>query len=369
MSEIQRAYPGPAPGATTGPVPAQSDALRLLLKGTAVVAGLTHIAFLTLFHWAGVEAMAIINVASVLCYVWTFWLAHTGRIGMCWVVTALEVLAHAILAVWVIGWDSGFHFYILLVIPVAVITDFRPLALKVLVVSILTTAYLGMDMLLLRRPPLVALPTTVIDGLHYFNVLGTILILIFLAGYYHYLMSKAEANLREMATTDPLTQLSNRRAVIDAIRDEELRMQRTNTQMSFVLCDLDHFKLINDTHGHDAGDEVLKAVSGVLSQGVREVDHVARWGGEEFLLVLPGAGTQEAQLVAERLRQRIEALRVRAGSEELQVSMTFGVSACHPGETSENTISRADQALYAGKHAGRNRVVLGPLAAEPLPQA
>ncbi|MFZ5528603.1 MAG: GGDEF domain-containing protein [Pseudomonadota bacterium] len=366
MAEIPRASPIPA-SRSSEPVQA-SDALRLLLKGTAMVAGLTHIAFLTLFHWAGVEAMAIINVGSVLCYVWTFWLAHTGRIGLCWLVTAVEVVAHAILAVWVIGWASGFHFYILLVIPVAVITDFRPLALKVLVVSALTAIYLGMDMLLLRRDPLVALPNTVLDGLHYFNVLGTVLILIFLAGYYHYLMSKAEANLRAMATTDPLTQLRNRRAVIEAIRDEELRMQRAQTQMSFVLCDLDHFKLVNDTYGHDAGDEVLKAVSRVLSDGVREVDHLARWGGEEFLLVLPGAGTQEAQMVAERLRQRIEALRVKVGHEELHISMTFGVSARHPDETSENTISRADQALYEGKHAGRNRVVLGAQAPTPVLQ-
>ena len=368
MADIPRAHAGTADRACA-PVQAQSDALRILLKGTAVVAGLTHIAFLSLFYWAEVDAMAIINVASVLCYVWTFWLAHQGRIGMCWVVTALEVLAHAILAVWVIGWASGFHFYILLVIPVAVITNFRSLAIKVMLVSALTMVYLGMDMPLLRRPPIVPLPDTVIDGLHYFNVLGTILILIFLAGYYHYLISKAEANLREMATTDPLTQLRNRRAVIEAIRDEELRMQRAETQMSFVLCDLDHFKQVNDTYGHDAGDEVLKAVSRVLTEGIREVDHLARWGGEEFLLVLPGAGTQEAQLVAERLRQRIEALRVKVGHQELRISMTFGVSALHPGETSENTISRADQALYAGKHAGRNRVVLGSLTPEPLLQS
>lgn len=367
MAEIPRAYPGGvSPPSESGGM--HADALRILLKGIAIVAGLTHIAFLSLFHWAGVEALAIVNVASVLCYVWTFWLAHRGRIGLCWAVTALEVVAHAILAVCVIGLASGFHFYILLVIPVAVISNFRSLAVKVMLVSILTMIYLGMDMLLLRRPPMVALPTTVIDGLHYFNVLGTVLILIFLAAYYHYLISKAEANLRAMATTDPLTQLINRRAVIEAIREEERRVQRANTQMSFVLCDLDHFKLVNDTYGHDAGDEVLKAVSRVLSDGVREVDHLARWGGEEFLLVLPGAGTQEAELVAERLRQRIEALRVKVGHQELHISMTFGVSARHPGETSENSISRADQALYEGKHAGRNRVVLGSLAPTPALQ-
>lgn len=367
MTEIPRAYVGdPIRTGESGGM--HADALRILLKGIAIVAGLTHVAFLTLFNWAGVELLAAVNVASVLCYVWTFWLAHKGRIGLCWAVTALEVVAHAILAVCVIGLASGFHFYILLVIPVAVITNFRSLAVKVMLVSVLTMVYLGMDMLLLRRDPLVLLPNTVLDGLHYFNVLGTVLILIFLAGYYHYLITKAEANLRAMATIDPLTQLSNRRAVIEAIRDEEHRVQRANTQMSFVLCDLDHFKLVNDTYGHDAGDEVLKAVSRVLSDGVREVDHLARWGGEEFLLVLPGAGTAEAQLVAERLRQRIEALRVKVGHQELHISMTFGVSARHPGETSENTISRADQALYEGKHAGRNRVVLGAMGPMPALQ-
>ena len=341
----------------------QPEAFRILLQGIAVVAGLTHVAFLTLFHWAGVEAMAIVNVGSVLCYVWAFWLACQGRVALCWTVTVMEVLAHATLAVSVIGWGSGFHFYILLVIPVVVVGAIRPLMLKVVTVAAVTVIYLGLDMLLLRRPPLYPLPLSVLDGLHYFNVLCAILILIFLASYYHYLINQAESRLRDMATTDPLTQLSNRRAVIEAIRDEEQRILRGQPQMSFVLCDLDHFKDINDTHGHDAGDEVLKAVSHVLSQGIREVDHLARWGGEEFLIVLPGADTQQAQQVAERLRKAVEALRIPVGGRQLSVSMTFGVSALHPGETSEHTISRADQALYQGKHAGRNRVVVGAFAA------
>ena len=270
---------------------------------------------------------------------------------------ALEVVTHSALAVWMIGWNSGFHYYMLLVIPVVMIMDFRPLTLKLLVVSLLTAVYLLVD-IVFRRESALALPINVLDSIYYFNVLITILILIFLAGYYHRLILRAEEKLRHIANIDPLTQLSNRRALVDFIRHEERRMHRANTHMSFVMCDVDHFKLINDTHGHEAGDAVLKAVSSVLQQGVREVDHVSRWGGEEFLLVLPGVGINEALLVAERLRKRIEILCICAGREEVRITMTFGVSASKPGETSETTIARADQALYRGKHAGRNRVML-----------
>lgn len=337
---------------------AHNAATGLLLKGTAIVAGFTHLAFLGIFYWFGLEVLAFVNAFSIILHTWAFHLAKTGQLGKCWVAMALEVVAHSALAVWLIGWNSGFHFYMLLVIPVVVVMDFRPMALKLLVVSILTAGYLLIDALL-RREAALLLPMKVLDGLHYFNVLATILILIFLAGYSHRLVLQGEAKLRQIANTDPLTQLSNRRALMDSIRNEELRMQRTNTQMSVVLCDVDHFKLINDTHGHDAGDAVLKAISRVLRQGVREVDHVARWGGEEFMLVLPGVGTIEAQLVAERLRKRIEMLRVCVGHEEVRISMTFGVSThITAGRDIETTIARADQALYRGKHAGRNRVIM-----------
>jgi diguanylate cyclase (GGDEF)-like protein len=338
----------------------QPEAFRSLLKGIGVLAGLTHVAFCSLFFWADVTALAYVNIASVLSYVIVFELARRGEIEKSWALTVVEVLGHAILAVSVIGWDSGFHYYILLVIPVAVISSIRPVWLKGATVLSVMLTYLLLDIALRHQGPAKALPPFVIDGLHYFNVVGVMIILIFLAGYYYFLINKAAAALHEMASTDPLTQLKNRRAISDVIKREEGRVRRGPHQLSFILCDLDHFKRINDTRGHDVGDLVLTTVSQALSGGIRDVDYIARWGGEEFLAVLPDTDEQGAMVVAERLRSKVATLQTQAGGQALPISMTLGVATKLPGETAEQTIARADAALYEGKRSGRNRVVCAP---------
>lgn len=334
----------------------QPDAFALLLKGTSVVAGLTHLAFLSLFLWADVPALAAVNVGSVLCYVWMFMLATRGAIERAYALAVLEVLGHAILAVTVIGWESGFHYYILLVIPVAVISSIRPASLKAVMVMAVMMTYLILDIALRHRQPASALPEGVVDGLHYFNVVGAMVILIFLASYYYHLINRATASLKDMALTDSLTRLHNRRALVEVIRREESRHGRHQHPLSFVLMDLDHFKSVNDTLGHDTGDLVLQAVGEALRQGTRDVDFVGRWGGEEFLAVLPDTTVDGAALVAERLRSRIADLSVPGPRGPLNISVTIGVSQLQAKEPAEHAISRADVALYEGKRQGRNRV-------------
>lgn len=347
-----------SPQAWRGAEAAQPEAFRSLIQGIGVLAGLTHMAFCGLFFWANVTSLAYVNIASVLSYVWVFALARRGHAEKAWAVTVLEVLGHAILAVAVIGWDSGFHYYILLVIPVAVISSIRPVSLKAATVLGVMLTYLALDIVLRHKAPAENLPPLVVDGLHYFNVVGVMIILIFLAGYYYYLINKAATALREMASTDPLTQLKNRRAINEVIHREESRVRRGQPYLSFILCDLDNFKSINETRGHDVGDLVLKAVSKTLGIGVRDVDFVARWGGEEFLAVLPDTDTEGAKLVAERLRTKINDMLIEAGAKPFKISMTLGVATMQPGESAEQTIARADTALYDGKRGGRNRVVV-----------
>jgi diguanylate cyclase (GGDEF)-like protein len=355
----------PAHEAWQGVEATQPEAFKALMQGIGVIAGLTHLAFCALFFWAKVDSLAYVNIGSVLTYVWVFALARSGKVEKAWAVAVLEVLGHAILAVSVIGWDTGFHYYILLVIPVAVISSIRPVILKVLTVVGVMMTYLLLDIVLRHQKPPGTLSAVVIDGLHYFNVLGVMVILIFLAGYYYYLIDKAASALREMASTDPLTQLKNRRAITEVIRREESRVRRGQPYLSFILCDLDHFKAINDTKGHDVGDVVLKSVSKTLAACMRDVDFVARWGGEEFLAVLPDTNSEGAKLVAERIRSRIEGEMVEVrGMEAFNVTMTLGVATVLPGEGAEQAIVRADAALYEGKHGGRNRVVLAPAPAE-----
>ena len=132
---------------------------------------------------------------------------------------------------------------------------------------------------------------------------------------------------------------------------------RDKAPLSFLLADIDHFKSINDCHGHEAGDRVLVAIATALRQAVREKDSVARWGGEEFLIMLPDTTLEDAMALAERIRQAVHALQTPVGGRTVSASMTLGVSTLDRAETPASAINRADKALYQGKASGRNRVV------------
>ncbi len=169
---------------------------------------------------------------------------------------------------------------------------------------------------------------------------------------------RREQMLLDEALTDSLTGLCNRRGL--ERRWQLLQPLRAGggNPPAWILIDIDHFKQVNDRHGHEAGDAVLKAVAADLQLAAREGDLVARWGGEEFLLLLPLANAEVATAVAERLRARLQALVVETGGQTLQVTASFGVCHQRPEEAWTLALQRADAALYAAKRGGRNRVVL-----------
>ena len=165
-------------------------------------------------------------------------------------------------------------------------------------------------------------------------------------------LARAEA-FEELASTDQLTGLANRRAAVEVL-DRELQAQRRyGRPVAVVLADIDHFKRVNDTHGHSVGDQVLFEVARELRRRARDADVVARWGGEEFLIVAPEVDQDGALVLAERCRSAIAQLRP-AG---LETSATFGVAELRDGEDLDALLQRADHHLYQGKRGGRDRVV------------
>jgi diguanylate cyclase (GGDEF)-like protein len=178
--------------------------------------------------------------------------------------------------------------------------------------------------------------------------------------------------IQQMATIDPLTQVPNRRFFFSqAIREIE-RANRYGTPISLIMLDADHFKSINDTYGHLAGDQVLQAIAGRCKENLRDLDTVARYGGEEFVILLPQTGYDQAMYVAQRLCQRIGQHPIDSDAGPISVSASLGVTALDYRRpvSLERLLDQADQALYAAKHAGRNRVrgfysALSDLAATP----
>jgi diguanylate cyclase (GGDEF)-like protein len=156
---------------------------------------------------------------------------------------------------------------------------------------------------------------------------------------------------------DPLTGLRNRTGMMEELVREASRFHRSGRPFCVALCDLDRFKLVNDTYGHDAGDRVLVAAAASINSGIRDMDEAFRMGGEEILILLKDAGLPEALGVLERLRQDLAALPVHlADGRVLHVTASFGAAESEAGVEPERLIERADQALYTAKHAGRNRV-------------
>ncbi len=172
-------------------------------------------------------------------------------------------------------------------------------------------------------------------------------------------LGEANEALARAARVDPLTGVLNRRGFEAEAEAEIKRFFRTGRSFALVLADIDGFNEINERRGHVCGDQVLNRIARTLASRVREVDRVARWGGEEFILLLPETELEGAAFVAEKLRERIAGERFCADGERFSVTMTFGIAIHRKGETLGTTIARADTALYHGKQRGRNRVMIG----------
>ena len=167
-----------------------------------------------------------------------------------------------------------------------------------------------------------------------------------------------EEELKRQATTDPLTGLFNRRQYEMLFRRERERCRRQGTGICVAMADLDHFKALNDEFGHDAGDAALRHVAGLFTAKLREGDVVGRFGGEEFIILLPDTDAPEAERVIERLRGALEANPVMIEGQSRTLTATFSVSAVRAGERDiVDTLRRVDAGLYQGKHAGRNQVI------------
>ncbi len=164
---------------------------------------------------------------------------------------------------------------------------------------------------------------------------------------------------RQKALIDPLTGLPNRAAWGERLDHEVGQWQQHGNTLLIAILDLDHFKRINDNYGHLAGDKVLKIIASVLRKNLRGSDFIARFGGEEFVLLMPGTSVAAGLKLAETLRAAIEACPFHFKGERVTITVSLGVSAFKVGERSDHVLKRADEALYRAKNAGRNRVEVG----------
>ncbi|MFT4242120.1 MAG: diguanylate cyclase [Acidovorax sp.] len=183
-------------------------------------------------------------------------------------------------------------------------------------------------------------------------------------------LAQALARISSIATRDELTGLLNRRAMLELMELEHRRSLRNGRPLVLAQLDIDHFKPINDTHGHATGDRALQAFADTVRANMRDTDVLARWGGEEFVLMLADTQPDDARALLDRIRLAVAALALPTTSGPLRMTVSAGLAQHLPGDAVEHTLERADQALYTAKALGRNRVAAAaPISALRSPAA
>lgn len=334
-------------------------------KRCCQIAATVDVAFFFLFHALGSPILAWVNVVSVALYVVAYraLVKRHNRlaVGLIWT----EVILHAALGIIMLGWESGFYYYLLMFIPAMFVST----GIRAAVAALfgLWGYYVALYLLTSFIEPVQPIAPGALLGVYLFNLSVVFAMFSYLSFYYLTHVTATSRKLQRLATTDPLTNLFNRRHMTYLAEKELARSQRSGHPLSFLLLDLDHFKVINDRYGHEAGDRVLKEVAVVIWQQLRKHDLLARWGGEEFLAILPDTDLDSATVSAERIRAALlgHAWPAPTG-EPMQITLSAGVSELQPGDDLAAAINRADRALYRGKEGGRNRVESEAAPASPV---
>ncbi len=211
---------------------------------------------------------------------------------------------------------------------------------------------------------------TLVEFIGFGNIVACSLVLTGLTYAYEYAREQAEQQLRETAATDALTGLPNRKRLREVLEHVAEQSRRLGTGFSLLGMDLDHFKSINDQYGHDVGDQVLCRLGEILRGRLRSIDTPARWGGEEFFVLLPGTDASGARHIAETIRAELARLPVEIEGNPVQVTISIGIAEFPAdGNAVSELLVCADRRLYAAKEAGRDRVVTKqpePVAGQPL---
>lgn len=329
--------------------------------------------FIALFAMFGVNAIAVGLSGNTrhLFVCALFWISLIGVFALTYITKTIvaEWIFNIFIIIWLqiglmyYGWKSGVQNYLFLLILLYFFASYGKNVRKWLFAFIALAYRIVLYYVYFNAVPLMSLPDKTINVI---QIATTTSIFIGIAltaytfssgvGELEGKLVKYNDSLKIQANTDQLTGLFNRRRAIEYLNE----LIHNTQEGTFSLCigDIDFFKKVNDVYGHNAGDEVLKAISHKMEEGLRKETFIARWGGEEFLIVFPGVNGDEAWSGLERLRKNIEKSPIKiANGQEISITMTFGLTEYDFGSDIDTSIKDADEKLYQGKESGRNKVV------------
>lgn len=339
--------------------------LSLTLRET----GLLHLIFSILFFVFGNRDLGLYNaIVCVMYFAFTF-LIKKEKYLLIMILTVAEVILHGFVTTFIVGLNSGFVFYYFVMLCAA---SYFVLTWDIYKKKeINTSVYAGVLLIATVIAYLISVnfepSQPLLKGqLMTFSILNIFMSFAAITEFLIFLqwdvthnsntLTSKNSELDEMANRDTLTKLYNRRFMNQKLDEKLNDLINEGKIFGIIMCDIDNFKRVNDTYGHDVGDDVLVMVADALKKSTRDDDFVSRWGGEEFLIVINGNKRITID-VAERMRKLISETPVVSGKSEINITMTFGVSESIPGYNIDKLIEIADENLYKGKTNGKNRVV------------
>ena len=325
-----------------------------------------HLILISFFLHLNILTMAIYNCISFIGYLICLRLTELVKMTAVYVYICAEVILYALLASYTMGVDYGFTMYLIAIVPVGFDMSFslknRTAGIKASVIVGLLgfAAFIVCRIFSYLYYPVYQINDPIYARLVYlFNMTCTFAMLIVYSFLFACEINAAQINLMKknselnrLANIDTLTGMYNRRSM-----HELLKSCSENERFSVIMGDIDFFKKVNDTYGHDCGDEVLKNVAEIIKSCTDEDDYVCRWGGEE-VLIATSKTNNDVYNFAEKIRSKIETSEITHGSNNIKVTITFGISEYSKEKTIDSVITEADKKLYEGKSAGRTRVII-----------
>lgn len=328
---------------------------------------LVHFFLCFLFGFFKVYPLLIFNIISVITYLSSSLLIRKEHLWAVYCITYFEIILHSFVTALIIGWQFGFAQYIIGLIPVGyyICYTMNTSRHKMLIASLSSllamASYVSCKLLSYYTTPVYGSNVLSMELFIYlFNTVCTFIFvivfsMIFIAEikWSQTQLHHQNAILEKLASTDPLTGLYNRRSM-DIFLNQAFE---TNAGFSLIMCDIDDFKKVNDTYGHDFGDIVLREVAHITTQQVKTNGYVCRWGGEELLILINGSAKERVAYIAENIRRNVANHIFELNNQWIHCTLTLGISTHTDGEPVEETITHADYNLYQGKRNGKNRVV------------